>query len=164
MNEMSYCLHSRLPSARGAVASEWESSVWIRQSDYGATWRWALLAGSGWSGAFRLWGLCVQGEQQGGGSDVFSQTKSGDVTVETATSDSSFGWTLVGDGLIWKVGTLTSLGCYSVPLTRLLAQFHSRTGVLWSRIIKGKSTFGLSFTSHSVLTQVWSCAAEHFQQ
>ena len=57
---MSY-LDPRLPTAEGEVASEREAGVRIVQSDHGAARRRDLLSGPGWSGAFWLWGLCVQG-------------------------------------------------------------------------------------------------------
>lgn len=128
--EMS-CLTSRLPTAGGAVASEWEAGVWIVQSDHGATWRRALFSGSGWSGAFWLWGLCVHGQQQAGGSNVLGQTKSGDVSVET-TLNISFGWRLFGSRLIWIAWTLTWHGQLFTATWKAAYTISSQNGCVCS--------------------------------
>lgn len=132
---MSCCLDPRLPTAEGEVASEREAGVWIVQSDHGATWRRDLLSGPGWSEAVWLRGLCVQGQQQAGGSDVLCQTDSADVTVEL---EISFGKeTLLKNGTIWDSDS------YSLPHRRLLAHRFKAQRVFGSA--KGIITFGRGF-------------------
>lgn len=145
-----YCFNLRVPAAGVEVASRWEASVWIVQSDHGAKRRRTLFFGCGWFGAFWLWDLRVQGQQQTGRSNVLCQTESGDVTVRETTSDFRH---LEGDSLevdlilmIWWSLDLDRIwvDCYSPLHKRLLTQFQGQEHVLWFSIT-GIMRFGYIF-------------------
>lgn len=164
---MSYCLNPRVPAAGGEVASEWETSVWIGQSDHGATWRRALFSGCGGFGAFWLRVLCVQGQQQAGEGNVLCQTESGDVTVaETSGGDSStrfasFGRRVFRSRPIWSLDfdmtcqymdgqlfTATQKGCLHI-MARQKGCVHEGDNKVWTRIHRA-----LRFTGYRLLVHL----------
>lgn len=182
---MSSCINPRLPAAGGEVASEWEAAVSIVQSDHGATWRRAVFSSCNGFEAFWLRGLCLQGRQQAGGSNVLCQTEGADVTVrgggiqqqQLFWDSSKEDWFYYCFDKAWTLAQhVSTCPDSSLPQKRLLPCNFKENG-MFCGLLPRKGEYGLDthshspcFTGHQLLAldcfslNVWSaCSATNSQ-